>query len=54
MIRLEHITKEFSSKNKKVTAVKDVSIHISKGEISVGNANVRKSIFWESGADICR
>ena len=33
MIRLEHITKEFSSKNKKVTAVKDVSIHISKGEI---------------------
>ena len=33
MIRLEHITKEFSSKNKKVTAVEDVSIHISKGEI---------------------
>ena len=33
MIRLEHITKEFSSKNKKVTAVKDVSIHIAKGEI---------------------
>lgn len=33
MIRLEHITKEFSSKSKKVTAVNDVSIHISKGEI---------------------
>ncbi|RKI44010.1 ATP-binding cassette domain-containing protein [bacterium D16-51] len=33
MIRLEHITKEFSSKNKKVTAVDDVSIHIQKGEI---------------------
>ncbi len=33
MIRLEHITKEFSSKNKKVTAVNDVSLHIKKGEI---------------------
>lgn len=33
MIRLEHVTKEFSSRNKKVTAVNDVSIHISKGEI---------------------
>lgn len=33
MIRLEHITKEFTSKNKKVTAVDDVSIHIQKGEI---------------------
>ena len=33
MIRLEHITKEFSSKNKKITAVNDVSLHIKKGEI---------------------
>ena len=33
MIRLEHITKEFSSSNKKVIAVNDVSVHISKGEI---------------------
>lgn len=33
MIRLEHITKEFSSKNKKITSVNDVSLHIKKGEI---------------------
>lgn len=33
MIRLEHITKEFSDKNKKMAAVNDVSIHITKGEI---------------------
>ena len=33
MIRLEHVTKEFSSSNKKVIAVNDVSVHISKGEI---------------------
>jgi len=33
MIRLEHITKEFFIKDKKVTAVNDVSVHIAKGEI---------------------
>ncbi len=33
MIRLEHITKEFSTKNKKVIAVNDVNMHIAKGEI---------------------
>jgi D-methionine transport system ATP-binding protein len=33
MIRLEHITKEFSSSDKKVIAVNDVSVHITKGEI---------------------
>lgn len=33
MIRLEHIGKEFSVKGKSTIAVKDVSIHIAKGEI---------------------
>lgn len=33
MIRLEHITKEFFIKDKKVTAVNNVSVHIAKGEI---------------------
>lgn len=33
MIRMEHITKEFFIKDKKVTAVNDVSVHIAKGEI---------------------
>lgn len=33
MIRLEHIGKEFSTKGKRTVAVKDVSLHIAKGEI---------------------
>ena len=33
MIKLEHVTKTFEYKGKKVEAVKDVSLHINKGEI---------------------
>lgn len=33
MIRLEHLGKEFSTKGKRTLAVKDVSLHIAKGEI---------------------
>lgn len=33
MIRLEHVTKTFQTKNKEVHAVKDVSLHIKTGEI---------------------
>ena len=53
MIRLEHVTKEFSSSNKKVIAVNDVSVHISKGEIYgiIGFSGAGKSTLF--GVSIC-
>lgn len=33
MIKIDNLTKEFNSNNKKITAVKDVSMNIQKGEI---------------------
>ena len=55
MVRLEHIGNEFSTKGKRTVAVKDVSLHIAKGEIlgiigfsSAGmSTQARLSICWK-------